>query len=88
MSEENTHAPAVGNRMLPALMFRDDLATGTFATKSLPDGTDRKVKCYNKWNLKCTLNINGNKKSEKQRMLVYVWPKTDCNEEFMNQLIN
>jgi hypothetical protein len=70
MSEENIHAPAVGNRTGPALVFGDGLATGIFAISSLPEGTARNVKCYNKCNLKCTLNINGNQKSGKQRMLV------------------
>jgi len=43
MSEENTHAPAVGNRTGPALVFGDDLATGIFAINSLPEGTARNV---------------------------------------------
>ena len=52
----------MGNRTIPALVFDDDLATGIFAINGLPDGTDRYLICYNKWNLKCTLNLNGNQK--------------------------
>jgi hypothetical protein len=55
MSEENTHAPAMGKRTVPKLVFGGDLATGIFAINSPPEGTDGNVNSYNEWNLNAPL---------------------------------
>jgi hypothetical protein len=59
ISEENTHAPAVGNQTKFALRFADDLEIGSFTINGLQRGINQTVKYCYKYNLK--LNVNTTK---------------------------
>jgi Reverse transcriptase (RNA-dependent DNA polymerase). len=94
ISEQNPHAPAVGNRTILALMFVDDLAIGSFTIHVLQKGINQMVKCCNKSNLK--LNVNKfvvmvfiePVKLEKKRILEYVWSNIGGSKTFIYLGVN
>jgi hypothetical protein len=76
-SEGNRRYPCIGTRLIPDMLFEDDLAFGSLTVNGLQKGIVKVVKYFNQWNLKC--NISKTKilvlrwgKTEKERKMVYV----------------
>jgi hypothetical protein len=61
ITEENANARVLRNQRIFALLFADDLVTGSFTINGLQKGTYHMMKCCNKWNLKCNNRIKVSK---------------------------